>query len=78
MTCINLKFHVILEENTKTRCSLKLCIIRSPIRAVNSCEPEFNESATTTTEENGQNMPETYEEARNVYLELLHHIGNIQ
>ena len=53
----------------------EMCCLQNP---VNGCEPEFNELATIIMEENGLNMPETYEEAHIVYLELLHHIGNIQ
>ena len=52
----------------------KLCCLQN---LLNSCEAEFNELATIIMEENGLNMPTSFEEAELVYLELLHHIRNI-
>ena len=52
----------------------ELCCLQNPL---NGCEPEFNELATIIMEENGLNMPTSFEEAELLYLELLHHIRNI-
>ena len=61
-------------DDTNIEKAEELCCLQNPL---NGCEPDFNALATIIMEENGLNMPTSFEEAELLYLELLHHIRNI-
>ena len=61
-------------DDTDIEVPEELRCLQNPL---NGCEPKFNELATMIMEENGLNMPTSFEEAELLYLELLHHIRNI-
>ena len=52
----------------------EVCCLQNPL---DDCEPEFNELATIIMEENGLNVPTSFEEVELLHLELLLHIRNI-